>query len=95
MRVACVGIVGKDNDPLVLRVFRDGLALDALDLQADGEKDGALLRYHYAVHSSLDIVEERHKQPGQNTAPTTPNVRWWKLGPSLCISPLALTLARN
>ena len=74
MRIACVGFVGKDNEPLVVRVYKDGLALDALDTLADGEKDGALLRYHYLVYCALDIIEERHKQPGQSTVLATPQV---------------------
>ena len=33
MRIGCVAFVGRDNDPLALRVFtQDGIAIDALDI---------------------------------------------------------------
>ena len=41
--VAAVAVVGKDNDPLFLQHFND----------ADE------LKFHYIVHTSLDIVEEK------------------------------------
>jgi hypothetical protein len=56
MHIACIGVVGKHGEPLLLRVFKDGLAIDALDTVVDSEKDSVLLRYHYIVHSSLDLV---------------------------------------
>ena len=71
MRIACVGIVGKKNEPLALRVYRDGVALDALDTKIESEQDSHLLRFHYLVYYSLDVVDERHKPPGATGMPTT------------------------
>jgi hypothetical protein len=71
MRIACVGLVGKANEPLALRVYRDGVALDALDTTIENDQDSPLLRFHYLIYCSLDIVDERHKQPGQTGVPTT------------------------
>jgi len=56
MHIACIGVVGKQGEPLVLRVYQDGLAMDALDTVVDSEKDGVILRYHHIVHCSLDLV---------------------------------------
>mmetsp|Transcript_78393 Transcript_78393/g.153390 ORF Transcript_78393/g.153390 Transcript_78393/m.153390 type:complete len:110 (+) Transcript_78393:112-441(+) len=64
MHIACIGVVGKQGEPLVLRVYQDGLAMDALDTVVDSEKDGVILRYHHIVHCSLDLIDERHRQPG-------------------------------
>ena len=74
MRIACVGIVGKKNEPLALRVYRDGVALDALDTKIESEQDSHLLRFHYLVYCSLDVVDERHKPPGATGMPTTSKI---------------------
>ena len=72
MRIACVGLVGMGNEPLSLRVYRDGVALDALDATIErGQDSSPLLRFHYLIYCSLDIVDERHKQPGQTGVPIT------------------------
>jgi len=42
----CVAVIDKDNAPLFIRSIADG--------NCDQE-----LRFHYSVHSSLDIVEEK------------------------------------
>mmetsp|Transcript_28786 Transcript_28786/g.64329 ORF Transcript_28786/g.64329 Transcript_28786/m.64329 type:complete len:166 (+) Transcript_28786:166-663(+) len=66
MRIGCVAFVGRDNDPLALRVFtQDGIAIDALDIIDDSPSSSQLIRYHFLTYCSLDMVDERHKQPGQ------------------------------
>ena len=54
--VAAVAVVGKDNDPLFLQHFND----------ADE------LKFHYIVHTSLDIVEEKAAsgKGGSSSAPS-------------------------
>lgn len=49
--VACVAVVGKQNNPLYIRVFRE-------------HEDK--LKYHYVVHTSLDVVDERVSSSGKN-----------------------------
>jgi hypothetical protein len=49
--VACVAVVGKQNNPLYVRVFRE-------------HEDK--LKYHYVVHTSLDVVDERVASSGKN-----------------------------
>lgn len=57
MRIACVSVVGLDFDPLLVRVYNDGLALDAMDVvDADRPEASVLLRYHHIVYSALDLV---------------------------------------
>ena len=49
--VACVAVVGKQNNPLYIRVFRE-------------HEDK--LKFHYVVHTSLDVVDERVASSGKN-----------------------------
>jgi len=53
MKVVCVAVIGKNNNPLYIRSF-------------DTTEDG--LKFHYIVHSSLDVVEE--KLAGKKAAPS-------------------------
>eukprot|EP00727_Mastigamoeba_balamuthi_P012178 m51a1_g7583 putative trafficking protein particle complex subunit 2-like (146) ;mRNA; f:193312-193889 len=48
--VHCLAVVGKNNNPIYLRAFRD----------SDDK-----LRHHYTVHASLDVVEERVSSGGR------------------------------
>ncbi|KAH8946385.1 hypothetical protein BDL97_12G091700 [Sphagnum fallax] len=48
MMIASVAVVGQENNPLYLQSFIDG--------------DDAL-KFHYIVHSSLDIIEEKVNNP--------------------------------
>ncbi len=53
--LACAAIVGKDNEPLYLRSFVGGLDDEHNELRADPEG----LKWHFYVHSALDVVEEK------------------------------------
>ncbi|KAH3764564.1 Trafficking protein particle complex subunit [Pelomyxa schiedti] len=60
--VACVAVVGKNNNPLYIRAFKE---------QEDK------LKFHYIVHTSLDVVEEKLSTTpstgsgGKNDAPSS------------------------
>eukprot|EP00026_Physarum_polycephalum_P011003 Phypoly_transcript_11194.p1 GENE.Phypoly_transcript_11194~~Phypoly_transcript_11194.p1 ORF type:complete len:140 (+),score=18.47 Phypoly_transcript_11194:416-835(+) len=56
MKVVCVAIVGRANNPLYIRSF-------------DQNEDP--LKYHYIVHSSLDVVEERVHKDNNKKVQTT------------------------
>jgi hypothetical protein len=57
MKVVCVAVVGRANNPLYIRSF-DTSTTDHL-------------KYHYIVHSSLDVVEERvHKDSNKKVTTT-------------------------
>ena len=71
--IACVSIVGKENQPLWMRMYKDGLSQEALDVGPRfgsavgggaqiGDED-QVLRFHFLMNSALDIVEERHREP--------------------------------
>jgi len=44
MKIVCVAVIGKANNPLYIKSF---------DLQVDS------LKFHFIIHSSLDVVEEK------------------------------------
>ncbi|KAJ1961528.1 hypothetical protein IWQ62_003835 [Dispira parvispora] len=44
MRINCIAVIGKQNNPLYLRNF-------------DGTPDD--LKYHYIAHTSCDVIEEK------------------------------------
>lgn len=47
MKPACVAIVGKSNNPIFVQTFEGGSSTDDE------------LKYHFIVHTSLDVVEEK------------------------------------
>lgn len=54
--VACVAVVGKQNNPLYVRVL----------LRDQQHDDGAhRLRFHYVVHTALDAIDERVASAGR------------------------------
>ena len=55
--LACAAIVGKDNEPLYLRSFVGGAGLDEEHNELRADPDG--LKWHFYVHSALDVVEEK------------------------------------
>eukprot|EP01111_Echinosteliopsis_oligospora_P005827 TRINITY_DN1952_c0_g1_i2.p1 TRINITY_DN1952_c0_g1~~TRINITY_DN1952_c0_g1_i2.p1 ORF type:complete len:116 (-),score=14.69 TRINITY_DN1952_c0_g1_i2:191-538(-) len=52
MRIVCVAVVGKSNNPLYIKSF----------------ETQDTMKFHYIVHSSLDVVDERTKKTSQGTA---------------------------
>jgi hypothetical protein len=52
MRVACCAIVGKENNPLYIQTWNQ-----------DDE-----LKFHFIVHTSLDIIEEKSKAKEKQNA---------------------------
>jgi len=57
MRVACVAVIGKENEPLFLQTFAES-------------KEDSGLRFHYHAHTALDVIEEKlTKKPAYSTAP--------------------------
>lgn len=52
-RVSCVAIIGKQNNPIYIRTFKDERYSSMTSSPLDK------LKYHYIVHTSLDAVEEK------------------------------------
>ena len=50
--LACAAILGRDNEPLYIRSFGEQ---SAHELLADPDN----LKWHFFVHSSLDLIEQR------------------------------------
>lgn len=50
--LACAAILGRDNEPLYIRSFGEQ---SAHELLADQDN----LKWHFYVHSSLDLIEQR------------------------------------
>lgn len=74
MSIACVAVIGKENDPLYLRTFTSANPSSANDpssvpFSASSLNPTALgplawnndqgLKFHYLVHTSLDGIEEK------------------------------------
>ena len=55
--LACAAIVGKDNEPLYLRAFVGSAAIDDEHNEIRADPEG--LKWHFYVHSALDVVEEK------------------------------------
>ena len=55
-RVSCVAIIGKQNNPIYIRTFKD----ERYSSMSSSPLDK--LKYHYIIHTSLDAVEEKCKQ---------------------------------
>jgi len=55
MKIVCVAVVGKSNNPLYIRSF------EPLPTSSDANNNNKLdlLKFHYIVHTSLDVVEEK------------------------------------
>ena len=66
MSIVCVAIIGKDNDPLYIRTWLDHVDIPA-PLPGQIAADPSL-KFHYHVHTSIDVVEE--KGPAPHPAPT-------------------------
>lgn len=62
--LAALAVIGKNNDPLFLRIYQEGFCIDGLNIDPDADDYSQLLRYHYLFYCSLDLVEERHRKPG-------------------------------
>ena len=53
----CVAIIGKENDPLYIRTWLENVNVSApLPGQIAAEPS---LKFHYHVHTSLDVIEEK------------------------------------
>eukprot|EP00736_Rhodelphis_marinus_P011863 Rmarinus@m.2271 len=52
--VACVAVIGQENNPLFIKVFDP---VDPSDAAFQNVDFG--LRYHFIVHSALDVIEEK------------------------------------
>lgn len=62
MPISAVGLVGKVNEPLALRIFpKDKASVDALNIPMESSTD--LLRFHYLVFSALDVIDEKQSAP--------------------------------
>eukprot|EP01114_Cavostelium_apophysatum_P006749 TRINITY_DN18200_c0_g1_i1.p1 TRINITY_DN18200_c0_g1~~TRINITY_DN18200_c0_g1_i1.p1 ORF type:complete len:157 (-),score=15.79 TRINITY_DN18200_c0_g1_i1:48-497(-) len=57
MKIACVAVVGKQNNPLYIRSF---------DPLVEG------LKFHYVVHTALDVIEDRDSAPPPTPTPNAP-----------------------
>jgi hypothetical protein len=44
--ISCLSVIGKENEPLYIRTFSES-------------KGDTGLRFHYHVHSAVDVVEEK------------------------------------
>lgn len=62
--LAALAVIGKNNEPLFLRIYQEDFCIDGLDVNPERDDYSQLLRYHYLFHCSLDLVEERHRKPG-------------------------------
>lgn len=49
MKVVCVAVIGKSNNPLYIKCY-------------DGSDT---LKFHYIVHSALDVIEDKSSKKGQ------------------------------
>ena len=56
-RVACVAIIGKQNNPIYIQTFRDESRYSSMSASPLDK-----LKYHYIIHTSLDAVEEKRKK---------------------------------
>ena len=57
MSIVCVAIIGKENDPLYIRTWLENVDVPA-PLPGQIAADPSL-KFHYHVHTSLDVIEER------------------------------------
>ena len=69
MSIVCVAIIGKDNDPLYIRTWLDHVDIPA-PLPGQIAADPSL-KFHYHVHTSIDVVEEKGLTPPHPPYPST------------------------
>lgn len=62
--IACVAIIGKDNEPMYFRCFVEGNRL----MNESVEECSLRLQYH--VHASLDVIEEKLRGVSKANAAT-------------------------
>ena len=68
MSIVCVAIIGKENDPLYIRTWLENVNVSApLPGQIAAEPS---LKFHYHVHTSLDVIEEK-VNPNRRAAHST------------------------
>ena len=67
--VACVAVIGTENDPLYFKVLSTS--------GFDGGEEATQL--HYTVHAALDVIEDRGAIPPENKMPTRRALRLIRL----------------
>lgn len=62
--VSCIAVIGRQNNPLFLKSFPPVVAGGVASLSKPKPfADMQDLKFHYVVHTSLDMIEEKGTAP--------------------------------